>query len=168
MTSDHAIATVEADLDTEEHQQAVRALTADYALDPMGNGAPLADVVLDRLIAGLRDLGTAVIMLAYVDGQAAAIATCFLGFSTFQGRRLLNIHDFAVRPAYRGRGVGRVLMEAVKQKASDLGCCKLTLEVQAHNESARRLYERSGFTHALADTPGGGALFFAHVLRPQR
>ena len=165
MTSDAAITIVEADLATAEHQHAVRALTADYALDPMGNGAPLADAVLDRLVAGLRDLGTAVIMLAYVDGQPAAIATCFLGFSTFQGRRLLNVHDFAVRPAYRGRGVGGVLMEAVKQKASDLGCCKVTLEVQAHNDAARRLYERSGFTHALAHTPGGGALFFAHVLR---
>jgi GNAT superfamily N-acetyltransferase len=164
MTADPAITIVEADLATAEHQRTVRALTADYALDPMGNGAPLADAVLDRLVTGLRDLGTAVIMLAYVEGQAAAIATCFLGFSTFQGRRLLNIHDFSVRPGYRGRGVGRALMEAVKQKASDLGCCRVTLEVQSHNDTARRLYERSGFTHALVDTPGGGALFFSHTL----
>ena len=41
---------IEADLDRVEHQRDVRALTAAYALDPMGNGGALPADVLDRLI----------------------------------------------------------------------------------------------------------------------
>lgn len=93
-TSEPAI--VKADLDRPEHQSAIVALTAAYALDVMGNGGPLPADVLERLVPGLKAHPTTVILLAYVDGAAVGIATCFLGFSTFAARPLVNIHDLAV------------------------------------------------------------------------
>jgi ribosomal protein S18 acetylase RimI-like enzyme len=81
------------------------------------------------------------------------LAVCFFGFSTFQARPLLNIHDLAVVPEYRGRGVGRALLEAAEARAAERGCCKLTLEVQDANPRARQLYERYGFGDFVIGTP---------------
>lgn len=136
---------VEADLTRADHQRDVVALTAAYGLDPMGNGGPLADEALGRLIEGLRAHPTTLIFLAYLAGRAVGIATCFRGFSTFAARPLINVHDLAVLPEQRGSGVGRQLLEAVERKARQLDCCKLTLETQEHNARARGLYEKFGF-----------------------
>jgi len=151
---------VEADLDRADHQEAVRALTAAYALDPMGNGAPLAAGVLERLIPGLRAHPTTLIFLAYRRGEPIGLATCFRGFSTFAALPIVNISDLAILPECRGRGFGRQLLSAVERKARTLGCCRLTLEVQENNESARRLYEEFGFSQAVYGPTTGGSLYY--------
>jgi ribosomal protein S18 acetylase RimI-like enzyme len=74
-----------------------------------------------------------------------AVAVCFVGFSTFVARPLINIHDLAVLPEYRGQGIGRLLLQQVEAKGHELGCCKLTLEVREDNHRAQRLYQRFGF-----------------------
>jgi len=155
---------VEADLSRQEHQRAVVDLTDAYAQDPMANGKPLPDAVRQSLVEGLRRHPTTTILLATHEGEAIGLATCFLGFSTFAARPLLNIHDLAVVPEWRGKGVGRLLLNAVERKARELGCCKLTLEVLENNRVARRLYEAVGFGQAEYGEGTGGALFFAKKL----
>lgn len=81
---EHRVEIVEADLARAEHQRDVLALTAAYALDPMGEGTPLPPEVLDRLIDGLKTHPTTLIFLAYLGAEAVGIATCFRGFSTFR------------------------------------------------------------------------------------
>src|SRR5690606_13386950 len=108
---------VQADLANGEHQQAVRDLTAAYGMDPMGNDGPLPAESLERLIPALQAHPTTHILLAYLDDRPVGIATCFLGFSTFAARPLLNLHDLAVLPECRGRGVSRELLRAVEEKA---------------------------------------------------
>jgi GNAT superfamily N-acetyltransferase len=157
------IRVVEADLDRTTHQRAIVALTDAYARDPMGDGARLPDAVREGLIAGLRRHPTTIVFLAMVGTEPAGMATCFGGFSTFAARPLLNIHDLVVLPAYRGRGVGRLLLEAVERRAIALGCCKLTLEVTEGNRTARRLYERAGFARAVYGE-GGGLLVYGKTL----
>ena len=120
---------VEADLNLPTHQKAVVAMTAAYALDAMGNGGPLEAEALERLVPGLRSLPTTLILLAYADAEPVGIATCFRGFSTFLARPLINIHDLSVLPVWRGRGIGRRLLEAIAGIAKERGCCKVTLEV---------------------------------------
>ncbi len=136
---------VEACLDRAEHQRAVVELLDAYARDPKGNGKPLADNVKRELIAGLQRHPTTHVFLAYASDRPVGIAVCFLGFSTFAARPLLNLHDFAVLAEYRGQGIARQLLEAVEAKARELGCCKLTLEVDEHNHRARQLYRAAGF-----------------------
>jgi GNAT superfamily N-acetyltransferase len=150
---------VQADLGRAEHREAVLRLTHAYAQDPMGNGKGLADDVQQRLVPALAQHPGAVILLAYRDGEAVGIATCFLGFSTFAARPLLNIHDLAVLPELRGQGIGRQLLQAVARRARELGCCKLTLEVYEKNPGARALYESEGFGPA-ADGESGSAMRF--------
>jgi ribosomal protein S18 acetylase RimI-like enzyme len=164
MTDGAEVEIVEADLGRAEHARDVVALTDAYARDAMGNGGPLPGEVLARLIPGLRSHPTTLVLLAYAGAEAVGIATCFRGFSTFHARPLLNVHDLAVVPAHRGRGVGRRLLEAVEARARALGCCKLTLEVLENNPRARRMYERAGFAQARYQDEAGGALYYAKAL----
>jgi ribosomal protein S18 acetylase RimI-like enzyme len=155
---------VHADLDLPDHQVAVCSLTAAYALDPMGNGAPLSADTMSRLIAGLQSTPTTLILLAFVGERAVGIATCFRGFSTFLARPLINIHDFAVLGEFRGQGIARQLLEAVTEHARASGCGRVTLEVQQNNSRARRVYEQCGFAHAVYGETTGGSLFYIKAL----
>lgn len=116
-----------------------------YASDPMGGGKPLSEEVRERLVPLLRDHSSALVLLAFVEERPVGVAVCFLGLSTFQARPLLNIHDLAVLPPFRGRGIGRALLAEAEKQAVGHGCCKLTLEVRDDNP-ARTLYERAGFS----------------------
>jgi ribosomal protein S18 acetylase RimI-like enzyme len=140
-----SVATRVADLSQPADQAALVALLDVYARDPMGMERPLPAEVRGALIARLREMPTTHAVLAAVGGAPAGLALCFLGFSSFRARPLLNIHDFVVHPDFRGQGVGRQLMAAVEAHARSLGCCKVTLEVRADNVTARRLYENCGF-----------------------
>ncbi len=155
---------VEADLDRVDHRRDVVALTDAYARDAMGGGQPLTADATNQLVAGLRAQPTTLIFLAYVDGAAVGIATCFGGFSTFAARPLINVHDLAVLPAHRGRGVGRALLDAVTRAARTRGCCKVTLEVLEHNARARHVYEHAGFDSPRYGTTDGRYLFYTKVL----
>lgn len=136
---------VEANLDDPRHQRAVLDLIAGYAGSPTGGGTPLSEDVRARLVPELRRQGHRLVLLAEADGEMVGIAVCFRGFSTFHARPLLNIHDLAVRPDYQRQGVGRRLLAEVEQRARQLGCCRVTLEVLASNTVARRLYRSLGF-----------------------
>lgn len=46
---------------------------------------------------------------------------------------------------HRGKGIGGLMLGEVVQKAIDLGCLRLELEVFADNLSAISLYEKHGF-----------------------
>ena len=50
----------------------------------------------------------------------------------------------AVDKEVRGDGVGSVLMDAVEERARATGSTRLSLDVSAKNERARRFYERRG------------------------
>ena len=158
------IEVVEADLALPEHQRAVVEMEDAYALDGFGNGRPLEDDVRERLVEGLREHPTTVILLAYDGPRPVGIATCFRGFSTFAARPILNLHDLAVIPACRGRGIGGLLLSAVETKARSLGCAKVTLEVLEGNDLARRLYTAMGFTSPDHGNGAGQVLFLSKQL----
>jgi ribosomal protein S18 acetylase RimI-like enzyme len=150
---------VRADLDDARHRAAVLEMTRDYARDPMGNGRDLPEEVQRALIDGLRAHPTAAVFLALDQDKAVGIVTYFVGFSTFAARPLVNIHDLHVAKSYRRRGVARLLLEAVEKEARGLGCCKLTLEVQARNDAALALYRSFGFAGGQYEPQAGVVLF---------
>jgi ribosomal protein S18 acetylase RimI-like enzyme len=135
-----------ADLAQPSDRAALVALLDAYARDPMGGGAPLAPAVAAVLPERLAAQPNARIWLACApDGTPVGIAVCFVGFSTFAAQPLLNVHDLAVLPAHRGRGIGRRLLETVEAAARAMGCCKVTLEVRDDNATAQGLYAALGY-----------------------
>ncbi|MCC6573520.1 MAG: GNAT family N-acetyltransferase [Planctomycetes bacterium] len=155
---------VQADLGRRDHRQAIVKLTNAYAADPMANGKALPKAVLKKMVAGLRKHPTTLVLLAFVGEEAVGIATCFRGYSTFAAKPLINIHDLGVLPNFRGRGIGRQLLDAVAKLARKTGCCKLTLEVQQGNRRARGVYHAAGFSQGTYADGIGGSLFYAKPL----
>jgi len=156
---------VEADLSRHEHQDATLRLLNAYAMDSMGDGKPLSEDVERAVIPGLRQHPTTLVFLAIAD-EPVGLAICFRGFSTFAARPLINISDYYVLPAHRGTGIGRLLLQAIERRARQLGCCRLTLEVQENNWRARRVYGAAGFAQAVYVPEAGGSLFLSKHLNP--
>ena len=143
----------EADLANPLDSSGVVAVLDSYAADPIGGGQPLSSAVRSRLVPALRAHPTTFAVLAFADAEPVGVAICFFGLSTFQARPLLNIHDLAVLPQYRGKGVGRALLRAVEEHAKRKGCCKLTLEVRDDNTRALGLYRSFGFGDFIVGEP---------------
>lgn len=130
-----------------------------YARDPMGGGEPLPMDTRLRLCDDLAKMPGAISWLAIQDGQPVGLLNALPGYSTFKARPLLNVHDIAVKPEYRGQGVGQALLAAAEAHARALGGCKLTLEVLSGNAQALRSYERFGFEQYSLSPETGQALF---------
>jgi ribosomal protein S18 acetylase RimI-like enzyme len=54
------------------------------------------------------------------------------------------LQAIAVDNELRGKGVGSTLIDSIEARAVASGSARLSLDVAAKNESARRLYERRG------------------------
>ena len=150
---------LEADLSKPQHQAAVLELTRAYARDPMGNGGDLSQAIQTVLVDRLREHPTTLIFLALHGHQPVGIATCFLGFSTFAARHLINVHDLHVLSEFRRHGIARRLLQTVEARGRQLDCCKLTLEVQEKNHAAQALYRSLGFQGSQHEPEAGAVLF---------
>ena len=156
----------EADFSDGVHAAGIVAVLDSYASDPVANGEPLRPEVRERLVAELSNHPTVLVLLAFSSQEPVGIAVCFFGLSTFEARPLLNVHDLAVIPAFRGQGVGRALLSEVEARARLRGCCKITLEVQENNAIARSLYRDFGFADVrLGDA--SSTRFLSKLLEPR-
>jgi ribosomal protein S18 acetylase RimI-like enzyme len=134
-----------ADLGNEADAAALVEIIDSYARGPGGQNAPLTEHARGEMARGLAANSSAEVLLGVVGEEPVGVAVCVRSFSTFAGKPSVNIHDFAVLPDYRGRGVGHALLAEVERLARERGCCKITLEVHDTNEAAKRLYESDGF-----------------------
>jgi len=140
---------VDADFSSAEHQNALVKMLDAYMRDPMEGGEPPSEQVKRDLVPGLRAHPACHVFLAYRDGLPIGFSICFLGFSTFLARPLLNIHDIFVDLSVRGRGIGAMLLKRIEARARDLNCCRITLEVREDNRVARGLYRKVGFDRVV-------------------
>lgn len=136
---------VDADLSCPDHREGLLSVLDNYASVPHISGKPLPTEIREALPDRLNAHPGRVVLLAIQSDRVVGVAICFPGFSTFAARPLLNLHDLAVHGDCRGQGVGGLLLAAVDDRARELGCCRVTLEVVEDNPGAKRLYERTGF-----------------------
>ncbi len=147
-----SLSVILSDLANPKQQAAIVELLDMYCRDEFGDSQPLSDHARTNLIPGLVKHGGARVFLAYDGDQALGMAICMLGFSSFRGKPLINVHDIAVSPEARGKGVGRQLLLAVETEARALGCCKVTLEVRSDNARGMGLYKSVGFKPSEPET----------------
>ena len=57
-----------------------------------------------------------------------------------------DITNVAVAEAFRGNGIGTLLVKSMKEMAVRRGIRRIYLEVRDSNETARRVYEKAGFS----------------------
>jgi diamine N-acetyltransferase len=82
--------------------------------------------------------------IAEWDGEAVGFALWFLNFSSFRGRNGIYLEDIFVRPAHRGRGIGKALLRALAQRCVREGWTRLEWSVLDWNAPSIAFYEAQG------------------------
>ena len=87
----------------------------------------LGEVVADEstLETWIFDRQRAEVIFALENGREIGFALFFHNFSTFLGRAGLYLEDLYVRPQYRRRGYGRVMLKKLAEIAVERGCGRL-------------------------------------------
>lgn len=93
----------------------------------------------------VRRLAAGGYRLAYLEqgGRPVVVA----GFHTDENLawgRFLYVNDLVTDPACRSGGLGRMMLDWLKQQAAESGCGQLRLDSGVQREAAHRFYEREG------------------------
>lgn len=122
-------------------------------IDSVDNGAsvgfhrPLARAEADAYWQEVcADVGRGRVLLfaAYVDGQLVGTAQLQPSFKP-NGRNRAEVAKVLVHSAFRRRGIGRALMDAVEAEARRMGRTTLVLDTRL-GDAGESLYARSGWT----------------------
>jgi GNAT superfamily N-acetyltransferase len=96
-----------------------------------------------RLLNAMERLldGNGVLILA----GKAGVAELSWQFSLERAGRVAWMEELYVTPSYRGRGLGKRLIERAVREARKASCVSVELEVVRGHERAAKLYLREGF-----------------------
>lgn len=98
---------------------------------------------LDRLPGDYAEPG-GILLLARVDGLPAGCCA-FRSLTTSDHLNACEMKRLFVRPAFRGVGLGRQLVEQVMSQAGLSGYNTMLLDTLSDMEAARALYQEAGF-----------------------
>ncbi len=113
---------------------------AEYEREPQQATATAEDLLRD----GFSGTPRFFVELAEWDGQVAGFAFWFFNYSTWQGRPGLYLEDLFVRPAFRGRGLGKALLVHLARLAVAEGCGRFQWQVLDWNTPALEFYQALG------------------------
>lgn len=72
------------------------------------------------------------------------MATYFLTFVAWTGKRGICLEDLYVKPEFRARGYARLLVKEIAKRAEELGCARVEWFCFKGNERALRFYHGLG------------------------
>ncbi|MEX0620781.1 MAG: GNAT family N-acetyltransferase [Solirubrobacterales bacterium] len=81
-----------------------------------------------------------------VGDPEAGFAQIRFRLSVWSGTEDAWLEDLFVRDTARGRGFGRILVNAAVERARSRGCSRIQLETNQNNRNAVALYEAVGFS----------------------
>lgn len=105
----------------------------------------------------LLDTENAIVLVAQEEENVIAMATVQKLVSTAMGEYVGLIEDVIVHEAYRGKGIGKSLLEELITESEIAGLKRLALGADHRNHNAIAFYEKFGFT-----TSQMGLMYFFH------
>jgi GNAT superfamily N-acetyltransferase len=82
--------------------------------------------------------------IAEWNGEGVGFAVWFLNFSTFSGRHGIYLEDLFVRPAFRGKGIGKALLAYLARTCVENGWSRLQWSVLDWNAPSIAFYKSLG------------------------
>ncbi|MFA6188435.1 MAG: GNAT family N-acetyltransferase [Sulfuricurvum sp.] len=98
-----------------------------------------------RGLTFLLDTPGAIVLVAQEDDCVIGMASVQTLISTAMGEYVGLIEDVVVNEAYRGRGIGKLLLEALIAESEKLGLKRLALGADHRNYNALAFYQKQGF-----------------------
>jgi GNAT superfamily N-acetyltransferase len=89
----------------------------------------------------LEEGGRHCLLVAEADGKVVGMCSGQLLVSTAEGGAKAVVEDLVLATDYRGRGIGRQLLQAVEGWAAEQGAGRLDLLADRRNGPARKFYE---------------------------
>ena len=84
-------------------------------------------------------------LLAEYEGEVAGMSLYYIRYSTWKGR-ILYLEDVIVREKFRGKNIGRTLLDQTLKEAEKLGVNGTRWQVLDWNESAIEFYKKYNCT----------------------
>ena len=109
--------------------------------------ATVSDEVTSRTWKRILDPDSAVMcIVAEVDGQVYGFANCVVHEATWETQPICYLEDLYVLPSARSHGIGKALIEWLRNAMRAEGWARLYWVTRQDNADARRLYDQ--FTQA--------------------
>jgi ribosomal protein S18 acetylase RimI-like enzyme len=104
-------------------------------------------------LAGQLDEAKAILLVAERNGEVLGYA-----YATVEGYDYMSLrgpagvlNDIVVDPAERGRGIGRMLLEATLAELETHAVPRVVLSTAQQNEAAQQLFEHAGFRRTMIE-----------------
>ena len=110
-------------------------------------GVTLGHGVTDRTWRRILDPDSAIMcIVAEVDGDVYGFANCVVHENTWEAQPVCYLEDLFVLPSARSRGIGKALIEWLRNAMRAEGWARLYWVTREDNEPARKLYDQ--FAHS--------------------
>lgn len=83
-------------------------------------------------------------LMAFDGENQIGYALFYECFSSFRGQRGLYLEDIYIRPNYRGRGVGEIMLKRLAKIGRNRLCQRIDFQVLEWNDAAVKFYEKLG------------------------
>ncbi|MGM9820852.1 MAG: GNAT family N-acetyltransferase [Candidatus Onthomorpha sp.] len=112
---------------------------AEYEKEP--DAVEATEEILEQSIF---DKQQANVVLLEEEGQTIGFALYFFNFSTWRGKAGLYLEDLFVRPEFRGRGYGKLLLSYLANQAQNNDCPRFEWIVLDWNTPSINFYKAMG------------------------
>ena len=75
------------------------------------------------------------------NARVVGFATVYFSFASTIAEKVAILNDLYTLPDYRGKGIGRKLLERCRHYAAENGACRLQWVTAPENEQAQKLYD---------------------------
>lgn len=105
--------------------------------------ATVPDHITDRTWKRILDPDSAILcMVAEVEGQVCGFANCVVHENTWEIQPVCYLEDLFVVPSARGRGIGRAMIDWLRNAMRAEGWARLYWVTRQDNAAARKLYDQ--------------------------
>jgi GNAT superfamily N-acetyltransferase len=147
MDTDFTIRAGRKDDATEAARLWMRSAEEHTAHDRIYETAPGAEKTMRRFLVDVANSGYSFLFVVAAGDRTVGFISGELrqGSPTFLPRTWASVDDVFVEPEYRNRGMGRALLQSVRDWAQERGADGISLQVAAANARGRKFYEDLGF-----------------------
>ncbi len=125
----------------------IRELIVELATyERLADRARATDAQLDTALFGPAPAVFALVAEAGDEAEVVGFALWFLNFSTWEGVHGIYLEDLYVRPAHRGRGLGKALLRSLARVAVARGYARFEWSVLDWNTPSIEFYRAMGAT----------------------